>query len=270
MLRGSSILFSVFWGVFLLSCGDAPASWLDRPLVPAAPSFPHLLGSFSTPVDSDADRTHNIGLCAGRLNNRVIPPLGRFSFNYAVGPRSAKRGFRKAPVLYFDDMERLLGGGACQVSTTLYNAALLSDLIVVKRTKHSSRVYYVPPGQDATVSYGYRDLVLSNPFDFPIQIKAATTPPEVMVSIYGKAALPFEVRLERRIRQVEPPFDSPTARPGLEIQLYRVRYKDAVEVSRERVSVDVYPPVHDWKETNELESSGEGAGSHRSTHSNAF
>jgi len=261
MLRRSFILISVMIPVSLLTFGETPASWLDRPLVPAAPSFPYLLGSFSTALDSDPDRTHNIELCARQLNNRIIPPSGRFSFNYIVGPRSAKRGFRNAPVLYYDDMERLVGGGACQVSTTLYNAALFADLSIVKRTRHSSRVYYVPPGQDATVFYGYRDLVLHSPFDFPIQIKAATTPTELMVSIYGKAPLPYEVRLERRTRQVEPPFDSPTAKPGIEIQLYRVRFKDAVEVSRERVSVDVYPPVHDWKEASEFQSSGAGDGS---------
>ncbi|MBI4773524.1 MAG: VanW family protein [Deltaproteobacteria bacterium] len=261
MHKRSFILVCVVIPVFFLTFGESPASWLDRPLVPAVPSFPYLLGSFSTALDSDADRTHNIGLCVRQLNNRVIPPAGRFSFNHAVGPRSAKRGFRKAPVLYFDDMERLVGGGVCQVSTTLYNAALLADLIIVKRTKHSSRVYYVPPGQDATVSYGYRDLVLRSSFDFPIQIKAATTPTELMISIYGRGPLPYEVRLERRTREVAPPFDSPTARPGLEIQLYRLRFEDSVEVSRELVSVDVFPPVHDWKEASEFESSADVDGS---------
>jgi len=260
MFKRNLILLFAVVTIFPMTYGVARASWLDRPLVPTAPSFPYLLGSFSTPLDSDPDRTHNIGLCARQLNNRIIPPSGRFSFNYAVGPRSAKRGFRKAPVLYFDDMERQVGGGACQVSTTLYNAALLADLRIIKRSKHSSRVYYVPPGQDATVSYGYRDLVLQSPFDFPIQIKAIITPTELMVSIYGKEPVSCEVRLERRTRPVEAPFDSPTARPGLEIQLYRVRFKDAVEVSRERISVDVYPPVHDWKETSDAAAPGEEDG----------
>ena len=126
-----------------------------------------------------------------------------------------------------------------------------------------------PDGSDAfkyPLYQGWNQV--GNPFNFPIQIKAATTPGELMVSIYGKEALPYEVRLERRIRRVEAPFDSPTARPGLEIQLYRVRFKETVEMNRERVSVDVYPPVHDWKETDELESPGDRDGSNGSAHSN--
>ncbi len=244
--RKSTMLIAV---LIWLSAAGTWAAWLDRPLNPTGEEFGVLIGSCSTRMDGDPDRTHNISLCARKLDQRVIPPHGRFSFNSSVGKRTLQRGFRKAPVLFLDEMTEQVGGGVCQVSSTLYNAALLADLDPVERYKHSSQVYYVPVGQDATVSYGHRDLVLRNPFDFPVKLRAAASRSALTMSFFAAEPLPYEVRLERSIRDIEAPFDSPSARPGQEVRIYRIHVgSQGEEIHRERVSVDRYPPVYDWSE----------------------
>jgi hypothetical protein len=244
--RNTAAVFAV---ILVLWAWEARSAPLDRPLNSSGETYASLIGSCSTRLDGNPDRTHNIRLCARRLNNRILSPGSRFSFNYVVGKRTLGRGFRKAPVLFLDEMSERVGGGVCQVSSTLYNAALLADLMPVERYKHSSRVYYVPVGQDATVSYGHRDLILLNPFDFPVRLRAHAGRSALTVSFYAERPLPYQVRIERTIRDIEAPFDTSSARPGLEVRVYRVRVgPGGEETHRERISVDRYPPVYEWEE----------------------
>ena len=122
-----------------------------------------LLGEYTTKFKaSNVKRSENIRLGAAMIDGTVIAPGDVFSFNEVVGPRTPERGFLEADIILNAELVPGIGGGICQVSTTLYNAALLSDLEIVSRVNHSLPISYVPLGRDATVSYGAIDLKIRN------------------------------------------------------------------------------------------------------------
>jgi vancomycin resistance protein YoaR len=129
--------------------------------------------SFTTKYNpGNAPRVHNIALAAAAINGVTIEPGEVFSYNGAVGPTISARGYRKARVVkdgrdYVD-----YGGGVCQVSTTLYNAALALNLEIIERHPHSKKVLYVPKGKDAATAYGGIDLKFRNTSGSRLQIVA--------------------------------------------------------------------------------------------------
>jgi vancomycin resistance protein YoaR len=147
------------------------------------------LSSFTTRFNAgQRDRTHNLRLAAGRINDVVLKPGQEFSYNSRVGERLANRGFRDAPIFVNGKLEPGLGGGVCQVSTTLYNAVLLADVTVVERHHHSRTIPYASPGRDATVAYGSRDFRIRNTFSTPIYITAHASSNHLSISIYGSGS----------------------------------------------------------------------------------
>lgn len=118
-------------------------------------------------------RGHNIRLAAAALNNYPLAPGETFSFNKATMPRDAERGYEKAPIIVGNTVVPGYGGGVCQVSTTLYNAAKRAELEIVERFPHSMPIDYVPPGMDATVS-DFLDFKFRNNSDRFILIKTST------------------------------------------------------------------------------------------------
>ena len=145
-----------------------------------------LLSVFSTNYDPAAvNRSYNITVAAGALNNLLIAPGETVSFNRIVGPRSSEAGYRTAPVIIENEFQEGLGGGVCQVSTTLYNAVLLANLEVLERKNHSLPVNYVPVGQDATVVYEAIDFRFRNNTDSYLYIKTSAGDGRVTVKIFG-------------------------------------------------------------------------------------
>ena len=145
-----------------------------------------ILGDFTTKFNAGAaSRSHNIALATNLLNGVVIRPGETFSFNQVVGDRTAKRGFQTAPIYQNGRVVPGTGGGVCQVSTTLYNAALLAGLAIVERTHHSMPVPYVPIARDATVAYGSVDLKLRNPYQHPVYLVSAVDGDRVRFTIAG-------------------------------------------------------------------------------------
>lgn len=130
------------------------------------------IGSFRTWISGSGGRVTNIILATASLNNCLLLPGEVFSFNKANGPRTAERGYRHAPVIVGGAVVPGLGGGVCQVSTTLYNAVLRAGLEVVERYPHSRPVGYVPPGMDATVADSL-DFKFRNSTDRPILIRSS-------------------------------------------------------------------------------------------------
>lgn len=126
------------------------------------------IGAYQTWIGGGGGRATNIILATASLNNYMMLPGDIFSFNQANGPRTAERGYQPAPVIGGIG----LGGGVCQVSTTLYNAVLRAGLEVVERYPHSQPVGYVPPGMDATIS-DYLDFKFRNNTDQIIMIKSS-------------------------------------------------------------------------------------------------
>lgn len=144
-------------------------------------------------ASSDANRASNVALAASKINGKVLNPGERFSFNGVVGPRTAATGFKIAHVYEGDRVVDGMGGGICQVSSTLYNAVVLADLKIISRKNHSMPVGYVPLGRDATVSYGTIDFVFENNKPHPIKISAVTNNRRLTVSVCGAASDKAEV-----------------------------------------------------------------------------
>ncbi|MBV6459194.1 MAG: hypothetical protein HONBIEJF_02337 [Fimbriimonadaceae bacterium] len=140
-------------------------------------------------------RCANIKLASSILDGVVLMPGDRFSFNDTVGRRTQKSGFKIAGVYKNGRHDFDVGGGICQVSTTLYNAALLSNLKIVQRSNHSMPVPYVPLGRDATVDYGSHDLVFENNLDTPIAVSCQYSPGKLTFTILGKKDPSLSVKI---------------------------------------------------------------------------
>jgi vancomycin resistance protein YoaR len=167
------------------------------PLTPAAaltpsaiPKDPNEIVRFSTEIlNKDEDRVHNIKIAADEINHTVLDPDEVFSFNNILGKRTDDKGYEKAPILLGNgEKGEGTGGGICQISTTLYNAALKADLEIVERHRHSEPIPYVEEGKDATVVYNSKDLRFRNTRDYPIEILVSVSEDKVTVKLYKKKA----------------------------------------------------------------------------------
>ncbi len=143
------------------------------------------LGTYATGFHGSGERYKNISVACGSINNTVLWPGEEFSFNETTGPRTAERGYLPAPIIISGSFDIGYGGGVCQVSSTLYNAALKAHLAIVERHAHSKPIHYVPPGKDATVSYGDQDLRFRNNREGPLIIKASLYRGMVSAEIWG-------------------------------------------------------------------------------------
>lgn len=133
---------------------------------------------------------NNVHLGAGLLKGTVLNPGQTFSQNASIGPYSQSRGFEKGPVYLGSQLSTTIGGGVCKIASTLYNVAVLSNLPIVERYSHGMPVPYVPYGQDATVSYGAKDLKFMNNRSFPILIWAEGIDNTLYIAFYGKVKPP--------------------------------------------------------------------------------
>lgn len=139
----------------------------------------------TTIYDTEASRIHNIKLAISKLNNKVIESNEEFSFNNTIGPMGAKQGYQKATGFDGNGKKiKIYAGGMCQISSTLYNSALIANLEITERHAHSRRVYYVPKDKDATVSYGGADLKFKNTTGKKMKIGASTNGHDVTVILY--------------------------------------------------------------------------------------
>ena len=155
----------------------------------------------------DAARNVNLSIASKKINGLIIPPNGKFSFNKVVGERSKKNGFKEAGVISQGRVIPGLGGGICQVSTTLYRAVLLSGAKIDERHNHSiyDGIEYAQRGLDAAVAWGYKDFKFTNKLNEPILITSQSGEGWVEVSIYAEKK-PFEsVELFTR-NEVKRPF----------------------------------------------------------------
>lgn len=151
-------------------------------------SYVDKLGSFtSSYITSDANRASNVALGASMLNGTIVMPGETFSFNNTMGDCGlSSRGFKLAAVFKAGKVAQEIGGGICQVSSTLYNAVLYANLEIVSRSNHALPVGYVPVSLDATVYYPYLDFKFKNTRTYPIKIVATTTSSrKLTISIMG-------------------------------------------------------------------------------------
>jgi vancomycin resistance protein VanW len=208
------------------------------------------LSSFATPLSGRmASQRQNATLALKKLDGAVIQPGEVFSFNARVGTWSKDQGYVKAPVSFSGTLIPASGGGVCQTSTTLYNAAVLAGLEVIERHPHAFAPNYVPPGRDAAVAYSSVDLKVRNPYTFPLTIHTRPTKQALIVEIVGKGEVqPTEFRQDVRQVRGASTFEFGTGPSGLvrnpgktgyDVTTYAVSGESVTLLSR-----DSYPPMH--------------------------
>lgn len=213
---------------------------------------------FSTVFDPNKkDRTQNIKLAAEAVTGHIIPPDGIFSFNEVVGERTGDKGYKEAPIFYDSQIVPGMGGGICQLSSTIYNLALLSDLEIIERANHSLPVDYVPLGRDATVNYGSIDLKFKNNSQGFLLLHAEIDGDTLRVMFFGPNKFANNIELfSETVKTISPPvytkkdvyLEKGTTRvkqgtPGYQVRLWKI-YNDGVEATKQLISADSYQPIH--------------------------
>lgn len=208
---------------------------------------------------NETERTENVRLAAEFINDVILMPGQEFSYNNIVGERSTERGFKTAKVYQQGQIVDGLGGGICQVSSTLYNAVVMADLEVVERKNHSLTVSYVKLGRDATVAYGSTDFRFKNSRQYPVKISSKISGGTLTIEIYGYntnktrlvdieteviEVLPFK---EQEIMDATLPVGTSkittTGHKGYKVKSYRVTTENGEVVERKLIATDTYSPV---------------------------
>ena len=144
-----------------------------------------LVSTYETLYGGDANRIHNVQLVSHLVDRHLIAPGEEFSFNRATGERTAAKGFREAPVIINGELKTGLGGGVCQVSTTVFNTAYEAGLPITARTNHALYISHYPQGRDATVDYPSVDLRFVNDTGHWLLLRTFVGPSSLVVSLYG-------------------------------------------------------------------------------------
>ena len=149
-------------------------------------AFPDYISTFSTRYNiSDRDRTTNLRLAANKINGTVLMPGETFSYNKVVGRRTIAAGYKEAKIYQDGQVIDGLGGGICQISTTLFNAVLYANLEIIEKRNHQFVPSYVSAGRDATVVYGSQDFKFKNTRNYPIKITCSVDRGNAKFDIYG-------------------------------------------------------------------------------------
>jgi vancomycin resistance protein YoaR len=226
------------------------------------------LSSFSTKTDSNEDRNNNIALAAQYISNKTVMPGEVFSFNAATGQRTIQKGFRGAPAIQGGVLIDDVGGGVCQVSSTLFNAAAIAGMHIVERDPHAWPVSYLDSGLDATVNWPNLDFKFRNDNETPVFIIAYYKNRAIHVEFYGMLSAPGEsVRLEATLISATDPPNEPImqpnpilpfgtskelkkARTGYVVETYRVFLRNGQEYRREKLFTSNYKMVQQVIEYN--------------------
>ncbi len=223
------------------------------------------LASYTTEYSSSGEnRCKNIALAAASLNGSAIESGETFSFNKTVGERTASRGFKEAKIIQSGEFISGVGGGVCQASTTLFNAALLSGLTVTERRNHSLSVSYVAASRDAAVSSAC-DLKIYNPFPTPVYLQTICAGKRVTVTFYGTRGRRTYALTSKITGRIAPPAAEVkklsekqaegliadgtgkivlrAPKEGIKSVLYRDVFESGKLVCREKLFSDSYAPV---------------------------
>ena len=224
-------------------------------------AFPDLLATSSTKYDvTNTNRTTNLELSAAKINGTVLMPGEEFSYNKVVGKRTIEAGYKNAAIYEGGKVVDGLGGGICQISSTLYYTVVLANLEITDRTNHQFLTSYTGPGKDATVVYGAIDFKFKNSRNYPIKIEATVNSGIAKISIYGvKEENEYKVEVESTILNYIPYTTKYEENPNLNLGeerviqggsrgctsiTYKILYLNGVEVSRTVLSKDTYSAMN--------------------------
>jgi vancomycin resistance protein YoaR len=224
-------------------------------------SINYKIGEFSTEYGSisSPQRANNIMLAAQIINGKILMPGDTFSFNDTLGERTAEKGYQAAPVIVGNQVESGLGGGICQVSSTLYNAVIRADIKSIERTHHTLPSHYVKLGMDATVDYGSLDYKFKNTLKYPIYIQGDASGGVVSFNVYSNNSLAGIVTdinsdvyqtveanvkyeddatlLEGKTEVVKPPST------GYKVKVTKTTTQNGTILSQDVIADDYYEPV---------------------------
>lgn len=173
-----------------------PMEYVEPEILQNEVYFRDVLGECKTPHTDNENRNENLRLACASLNDKILQPGEELSYNETLGQRTKENGYKAAPAYSGTALVDSLGGGICQVSSTLYYCALLSDLEIVSRINHGFPVGYIELGMDATVSWGSPDFVFKNNSNFPIKIHAWVEDGHVNMQILGTIEKDYYVKME--------------------------------------------------------------------------
>lgn len=220
-------------------------------------AFPDQLSTFTTRYDvSDKDRTTNLEIACQKINGKVVLVGDTFSYNQTLGPRTIAAGYKNGKVYAGGEVVDGIGGGICQISSTLYNTVLMANLEIVERRNHQFVTSYLPAGRDATVVYGAIDFKFKNTRKFPIRIVASAKNGIASVSMYGikedseytfnfntktVASIPFTTKYEED-STLEPGTEKVKRKGvnGLKTETYITKMLNGKVVSTTLLSKDTY------------------------------
>lgn len=218
-----------------------------------------VLGTFSTDFSSSgAARSTNLTVGAAKINGHLLMPGETLSGYECLQPFTTENGYKAAAAYENGQVVDSIGGGVCQIATTLYNASLLAELEITQRQNHSMIVTYVKPSRDAAIAGTFKDIKVTNPYDTPIYVEGYTEGRQLVFTIYGQETRPDnrEIRFESETlsvmdpgapKEVPNPALAPGARRqvqsahrGLRSRLWKVVTVDGVETERTILSTDTY------------------------------
>ncbi len=193
-----------------------------------------IIGAFTTAYDGAGNgRAKNIAAGAKHLHKKVILPGETFSTAAALMPFTEENGYAAGGTYIDGQLSESIGGGVCQLSTTLYNALLQTRLLITERYPHSMPVGYIPLGQDAAIAGDYKDLKFQNNTDAPVLLLCEAEDGEVRVTLYGaKEAARGDVLLESNIIE--------ETEANVTVEVYRTEQAEGGATWRERISRDKY------------------------------
>ncbi len=218
--------------------------------------FSDVLGEYDSPHTAIAARTNNLKLACEAIDGTVLMPGDEFSFNNVVGERTAAKGYQSATVYVSGESVPQLGGGVCQVASTIYYCALMADLQITDRAPHMYAVTYVPSGLDATVYWGSQDFKFKNNTQYPIRIDASVSGGYVHIKLVGTETRDYTVKLTYDVlatyawKTVEKTITDgshkngeviTTPYTGYKVASYMHKYdKDGKEISTTQIAVSNY------------------------------
>lgn len=207
------------------------------------------MSSYTTEFTPGEPRVRNIELAARILDGHVVEPGATFSFNDVIGPRTKSRGYVPAPAIMGPRLVNDVGGGICQVSTTLYNAVFRAGLDIRKARAHTMWMPEYPEGREAAVSYPALDFTWKNDTDRPVRIQVTYTGSSLTVSLWGDRK--YEVRSRTSKRYGFEPYRTGvgrgrkcvpmTGRKGFKIDVWRTLLADGRKVRREKFHTEYRP-----------------------------
>lgn len=197
-------------------------------------AFPDLLSTFSTKYSaSNKSRTTNLTLAASKINGTVLMPGETFSYNKVVGARTIAAGYKEAPIYVSGRVENGLGGGICQIASTLYDAAVYANLEIVERSNHQFVPSYIGASRDATVVYGAIDFKFKNNRDYPIKITCSVSGGVANFKIWGlKSDNDYQVEISSRITN--------KTSSAIYSEAYKILKQNGVTVNTVLLSKDTY------------------------------